>query len=1521
MNDLRMFTVTDLPDGPMFQQEPPMIQTRTDTIVPSNSEYVVDTYTQWYSGRPHKVPGNAITREEKVFVPSSPIQVTYAYIRVSGVDNITLRAGFTEPCLVSIYYYNVLNGSDSALFIQEVHSSQLASDFVLSGMTLSLTNTYDLVFKVVPGIQIPVQVGYPTQFTIKYTLTSLLFSVSVTSATVQASFNFVGPGVQVYINTSDTFNGSTLLGTLTTSEITTGYTFNDLTLIDDQTYYVFYVYEYLLDFFGGSNSARTTSTISSVSVGYTNVGLFVSGITNFTGSLRVYLNNVFLSTATTAQLSSGRIFTNTQLIGGQTYTVTFKYIDDSDIDILSGTNILTVPYECKTISSISATSVSVTVTATFNFVSTDVYVYIGDTEIGTRSTGQIFNGATFSDLSLSAGPYSLSFRYPTSSDIITVLSGNLSFTVQNEVVNVSSITSNTQSITVTATTNFTGSLTVTCNGGVGTLGTVTTADLASGKIFTGLSLTGGQIYTLGFGVPVISGSVTTTCPLEVTGIQTITVTNTSFTVRATTNFPGSVTVSYNTTNTAVGALTLGTISKSELAAGYSFTGLTLTGDQTYYLFFNNGITVLSGSNSVTLPQYINNIISIESIITYFTVRATTNFPGSVTVSYNTTNTTVDALTLGTISKSELATGYSFTGLTLSGGQTYYLFFNNGITVLSGSNSVISSAVVTESFVSSAYNSITVSATTIGNVSYTILYNTLNSTSGALSLGNLSQSELSSGRTFTITPQLTPNTLYYIFILFSGYLLNTNSTTSPAPVVSSVTATSTLNSIRVTGTADYSLTYDVFYNTTNSMTGATSLDTATKSELSSGKIFSTPQLTPNTVYYVFIRYLTNTVGTVSTTSPLPVVSSVTATSTFNAIQVTGTADYSLTYDVFYNTINSMTGATSLDTATKSELSSGKAFSTPQLTPSTTYFIFIRYLTNTVGTVNFLSQIYNFSSFTFTNANITGATGPTLSQLRSNVGYTAQSWTQDSTNNYLNMTTQGIQLWRVPLTGTYTIIAAGAGFGDAQRGRGAIVSTVHTLTYGQVIKILVGQTPINISGAGGTFVTTETNQPILVAGGGGGTGNITTTNGGTQDAVLTRDGSNAGGGNGGVNGGSGASMLTGQGANSFATGGAGFTQNSVFNGWFGTYTALSFINGGIGAYRSTSGTDFRGGFGGGGFGSGDSGGGSLAGGGGGYSGGASGFYAAESGGSSGGGGGSYDVNGTTNNTATRYTTPINGRTNGFNIGNGFVRITYLIPYGMLYDFTSFTFTNVGTTGPYGPTSLNGYGTSYPGYNTPYALTLGSGIQQWRVPKTGIYQIIAAGAAATTTQGGRGTIVISTFSLNGGDNISILVGQCGTLSAGPTDACSGGGGGTYVVSEYTNSPLLIAGGGGFQGDGTLVPTLNGGQGGYNVGGGGGYASDGVSDGRQDPNGSGKAFTSGGVGGTQGSSINGGFGGGGAGTRSFGLGNGGAGGYNGGGAGGTSYDSLGGNKSATRYTNPINGQTGGYNTGHGFVRITFQS
>ncbi len=141
------------------------------------------------------------------------------------------------------------------------------------------------------------------------------------------------------------------------------------------------------------------------------------------------------------------------------------------------------------------------------------------------------------------------------------------------------------------------------------------------------------------------------------------------------------------------------------------------------------------------------------------------------------------------------------------------------------------------------------------------------------------------------------------------------------------------------------------------------------------------------------------------------------------------------------------------------------------------------------------LYTYTGHTFTNAGTTGRTGPTLSAIRS--AYSGVSWAQDTTNNYLNMTTQGIQLWTVPQTGSYTFRAIGAGaeYANSNGGQGIDITTTTTLTKGEVIKILVGQKgSIVTSGGGGgaTFAVKNDGTPIIVAGGGGGAYNSETFN---------------------------------------------------------------------------------------------------------------------------------------------------------------------------------------------------------------------------------------------------------------------------------------------------------------------------------------------------------------------------------------------------------------------------------------------
>jgi hypothetical protein len=155
----------------------------------------------------------------------------------------------------------------------------------------------------------------------------------------------------------------------------------------------------------------------------------------------------------------------------------------------------------------------------------------------------------------------------------------------------------------------------------------------------------------------------------------------------------------------------------------------------------------------------------------------------------------------------------------------------------------------------------------------------------------------------------------------------------------------------------------------------------------------------------------------------------------------------------------------------------------------------YLSGSVSTtLNVLfPSFYTFTGHTFTNASATGRTGPTLSAIRN--AYTGTTWAQDTTNNYLNMTTQGIQLWTVPQTGSYTFRAIGAGseYANVNGGQGVDISTTVNLTKGDVIKIIVGQKgSANNSGGGGgaTYAVKSDGTAIIVAGGGGGAFNSST-----------------------------------------------------------------------------------------------------------------------------------------------------------------------------------------------------------------------------------------------------------------------------------------------------------------------------------------------------------------------------------------------------------------------------------------------
>ncbi|MFA5764363.1 MAG: hypothetical protein WC915_06155 [archaeon] len=256
------------------------------------------------------------------------------------------------------------------------------------------------------------------------------------------------------------------------------------------------------------------------------------------------------------------------------------------------------------------------------------------------------------------------------------------------------------------------------------------------------------------------------------------------------------------------------------------------------------------------------------------------------------------------------------------------------------------------------------------------------------------------------------------------------------------------------------------------------------------------------------------------------------------------------------------------------------------------------------------------------------------------------------------------------------------------------------------------------------------------------------------------------------------------------------------------------------------------------------------------------------------------------------------------------------------TQYNFTTCGKTGTAGPSQAQ-CDTNYTGTSLAGLVTVSSGIQNWTVPSTGLYNITIAGAGGGGGTGtpGKGIIIQDSVNLIQGQILKILVGQKGEYYGGSSGA---GGGGSFIVNA-TNSPILIAGGGtgscnsatGQDGRNTtsgggISPGINGNGGGTGGGGGGGggLLTNGSS-GNYGPGGG--AFVFGALGGL----TLGGFGGGG-GQTNVGMNIAGGGGGYSGGSGNTESNCVnaggGGSYNAT-----ANFKVLGTNPGSGYIKITF--
>lgn len=414
--------------------------------------------------------------------------------------------------------------------------------------------------------------------------------------------------------------------------------------------------------------------------------------------------------------------------------------------------------------------------------------------------------------------------------------------------------------------------------------------------------------------------------------------------------------------------------------------------------------------------------------------------------------------------------------------------------------------------------------------------------------------------------------------------------------------------------------------------------------------------------------------------------------------------------------------------------------------------------------------------------------------------AQSLTHTDTFYYSG----SIVKWTVPPGVTSLTIQARGAEGQYQSGLpnvpglGASLQGTFTVVPGEVLKILVGQQPVNsyviATGGGGSFVTDTTNVPLIIAGGGGGAGYEDASSKQGQEGMAGGTGGGPAPGAGGTAGNGGQAGI--------GSGGGGLSTNGI-----GTYGGQAFVNGGAGA-------------GGGGFGGGGYGDAAGSGGGGGYSGGGGGGFQG-----AGGGGGSI------NNGAVQFDST------GVNTGNGLVTITYTIHLACGHDTT--VYSGPGSCGVavtyIAPSIPQGPGTQM--VSDTFRFT---GTQQgFKVPagvsSVSIQAYGAQGGGSTScsiNSSGAGGYSSGTLGVNAGDSLFVFVGgqpnvsidaqPPGGYNGGGSGERAGGGGGASDVRTggiSLSNRVIIAGGGGGQGIGCVAGGAGGGlQGGNSDGSGGG-------------------------------------------------------------------------------------------------------
>src|SRR5210317_834493 len=180
---------------------------------------------------------------------------------------------------------------------------------------------------------------------------------------------------------------------------------------------------------------------------------------------------------------------------------------------------------------------------------------------------------------------------------------------------------------------------------------------------------------------------------------------------------------------------------------------------------------------------------------------------------------------------------------------------------------------------------------------------------------------------------------------------------------------------------------------------------------------------------------------------------TNTITLSATDVTGGSS------VRYSVVGSLPGGLTLSGDTISGTSTETNGTTNTVTIRATDTVDTFRYTDLEFTIETQAPLFEFTSHTFDHARNTYTyRGPTLAQCQS-----AYNVTWDTNANYFTVVGTGVQQWTVPATGMYEIDAYGATGGtyyydnkEYCSGKGARIKGTFSLTRGDIIQILVGQT---------------------------------------------------------------------------------------------------------------------------------------------------------------------------------------------------------------------------------------------------------------------------------------------------------------------------------------------------------------------------------------------------------------------------------------------------------------------------------